>query len=77
MRRCLKLRCDRYVQPDEFLASAEALVRNLQLGIKKAEALGGTSLVGYIPDSFGHISQMVTFVLCFTLRYSHELPVFL
>lgn len=49
----------RYVQPDEFLASAEALARNLQLGIMKAEALGGASLVGYIPDSFGHIAQMV------------------
>eukprot|EP01087_Luapelamoeba_hula_P017966 TRINITY_DN5724_c0_g1_i1.p1 TRINITY_DN5724_c0_g1~~TRINITY_DN5724_c0_g1_i1.p1 ORF type:complete len:852 (+),score=83.36 TRINITY_DN5724_c0_g1_i1:153-2708(+) len=47
-----------YVQPDEFLASAEALVRNLQYGILKAEELGGASYIGYIPDSFGHIAQM-------------------
>jgi alpha-mannosidase len=47
------------VQPDEFLVTGEALVRNLMLGIRKAEALGGSSLVGYIPDSFGHIAQMV------------------
>jgi hypothetical protein len=32
------------------------------LGIRKAEALGGSSLVGYIPDSFGHIAQLVIFL---------------
>eukprot|EP00005_Dracoamoeba_jomungandri_P010281 CAMPEP_0174273546 /NCGR_PEP_ID=MMETSP0439-20130205/54877_1 /TAXON_ID=0 /ORGANISM="Stereomyxa ramosa, Strain Chinc5" /LENGTH=1184 /DNA_ID=CAMNT_0015364759 /DNA_START=1 /DNA_END=3555 /DNA_ORIENTATION=- len=47
-----------YVQPDEYLVSAEALVRNLQLGIMKANEMGGSSLLGYIPDSFGHIGQM-------------------
>jgi alpha-mannosidase len=50
---------DRFVQPDEFLVTGEGLVRNLMLGIRKAEALGGSSLVGYIPDSFGHIAQLV------------------
>lgn len=49
----------RYVQPDEFLVMAEALVQNLMLGICKAKEMGGSSLVGYLPDSFGHIAQMV------------------
>ena len=47
-----------YVQPDEFLVSGEALVRNLLLGMRVARYFGGTSVVGYIPDSFGHIAQM-------------------
>jgi alpha-mannosidase len=47
-----------YVQPDEFLVSGEALVRNLLLGMRVARFFGGTSVVGYIPDSFGHIAQM-------------------
>ncbi|MDR6553120.1 glycoside hydrolase family 38 C-terminal domain-containing protein [Paenibacillus qinlingensis] len=48
-----------YILPDEFLVSAEAHVRNLMLGNRMSEKLGFTNLdVGYIPDTFGHISQM-------------------
>lgn len=47
-----------YVLPDEFLASGEALVRNLLLGHKTASKFGPVMKVGYIPDPFGHISQM-------------------
>ncbi|MEW5719176.1 MAG: glycoside hydrolase family 38 C-terminal domain-containing protein, partial [Chloroflexota bacterium] len=47
-----------YVLPDEFLVSGEALVRNLARGIRHARAFGDTMAVGYIPDPFGHISQM-------------------
>eukprot|EP01088_Endostelium_zonatum_P002890 TRINITY_DN1373_c0_g1_i1.p1 TRINITY_DN1373_c0_g1~~TRINITY_DN1373_c0_g1_i1.p1 ORF type:complete len:1063 (+),score=295.81 TRINITY_DN1373_c0_g1_i1:82-3270(+) len=47
-----------YVQPDEYLVTAESLIRNLQYGMMKATEFGGSSLVGYIPDSFGHIAQM-------------------
>ncbi|NJD03242.1 MAG: hypothetical protein FIA99_11780 [Ruminiclostridium sp.] len=47
-----------YTQPDEFLASGESLIRNLMLGIKMGKALGRFMPVGYLPDSFGHISQM-------------------
>jgi alpha-mannosidase len=39
---------------DELLSSDEALVRNLQLGTRDAEALGGVLRVGYSPDAFGH-----------------------
>ncbi len=47
-----------YVMPDEFLVSAEALVRNLQHGISAADALGGAMRVGYVPDTFGHVAQL-------------------
>jgi len=47
-----------YVQPDEFLVSGEALVRNLMLGHRQAIALGRVMPVGYLPDSFGHTAQM-------------------
>lgn len=43
---------------DEFLCSPETIVRNLRQGIVTAERLGGATRIGYIPDSFGHISQM-------------------
>ena len=47
-----------HTQPDEFLVSGETLVRNLQAGMARAAALGGTMAVGYLPDSFGHVAQM-------------------
>jgi Glycosyl hydrolases family 38 N-terminal domain len=43
---------------DEFLVSGETIVRNLELGTRRAEALGGAMPVGYQPDMFGHIAQM-------------------
>jgi alpha-mannosidase len=47
-----------YVLPDEFLVSAEATVRNLQIGLDRSREFGGQMEVGYIPDSFGHIAMM-------------------
>jgi mannosylglycerate hydrolase len=47
-----------YVMADEFLASGEALLRNLELGMRDAAALGSCQKVGYLPDTFGHVSQM-------------------
>lgn len=48
-----------YTQPDEFLVSGEALVRNLLYGIMALEQLNATySSIGYIPDQFGHTAQM-------------------
>jgi alpha-mannosidase len=47
-----------HILPDEFLVSGEALVRNLLLGGRQAQAFGARMGVGYIPDPFGHISQM-------------------
>ena len=47
-----------YVQPDEFLVSGEALVRNLLLGHRMARNFGPVMKQGYVPDTFGHISQL-------------------
>lgn len=46
------------VLADEFLCSGENLVRNLELGWRRAEELGGVMAVGYLPDQFGHCAQM-------------------
>ena len=47
-----------YILMDEFLASGETIVRNLQMGIERGAAFGGVMAVGYLPDMFGHIAQM-------------------
>ncbi|WP_157250123.1 glycoside hydrolase family 38 C-terminal domain-containing protein [Nonomuraea typhae] len=43
---------------DEFLCSGENIVRNLELGLSRADKLGGAMGVGYLPDMFGHTAQM-------------------
>lgn len=43
---------------DEFLASGESILRNLEHGLKRGEELGGAMPVGYLPDMFGHTAQM-------------------
>ena len=47
-----------YIQPDEFLVSGEALIRNLILGHRIARRFGGVMKDGYVPDCFGHIPQL-------------------
>jgi mannosylglycerate hydrolase len=47
-----------YVLMDEFCVSGETLIRNLQLGLRRAADFGGAMPVGYLPDMFGHIAQM-------------------
>ena len=47
-----------FILPDEFLVSGESLVRNLQLGHRIAAEFGHVQKAGYIPDTFGHISQL-------------------
>jgi hypothetical protein len=46
-----------YVQPDSFLPSGEAHVRNLLEGRRVASAYGRCESVAYTPDSFGHPAQ--------------------
>lgn len=43
---------------DEFLVSGENIIRNLELGWARANALGGAMRVGYLPDEFGHCAQL-------------------
>ncbi len=59
-----------YVLPDEFLVSGEALVRNLILGHRIASEFGHVQKVGYIPDTFGHISQLPQILKGFGIPYA-------
>jgi hypothetical protein len=47
-----------HVLPDEWLVSGEALLRNLRVGLRRAEAFGGAMRIGYVPDQFGHVGQL-------------------
>ena len=57
-----------YVLADEFLVSAEALVRNLLAGQRTVRRLGGEPMaVGYSPDAFGHPAALPTLFAGFGL----------
>ena len=43
---------------DEFLVSGETIIRDLDLGWHAAQRLGNAMPIGYLPDMFGHITQM-------------------
>ncbi|HET6486913.1 MAG TPA: glycosyl hydrolase-related protein [Spirochaetia bacterium] len=47
-----------YVLPDELLVSGESHIRNYLVGRRLCDELGGNMNLGYLPDSFGHPSQM-------------------
>jgi mannosylglycerate hydrolase len=47
-----------HILMDEFLVSGESMVRNLELGWRRADELGGPMRAGYLPDMFGHVAQM-------------------
>ncbi len=47
-----------YVLQDEYLTSGESAVRNLMFGLRAARTYGAPTMIGYLPDSFGNISQM-------------------
>ncbi len=47
-----------YTQPLENLVGGEALVRNLQYGVRASGELGGVMRFSYEVDEFGHTSQL-------------------
>ena len=47
-----------YTMPDELILSGEALVRNLQEGLRVARRFGPPSRAGFVCDVFGHNSQL-------------------
>lgn len=50
-----------YTQPDEFLCSPESMIRNLLIARKMAERKGWVIMeIGYVPDTFGHVSTLPT-----------------
>lgn len=57
-----------YSLPDEFLVSGESLIRNLLIGIQSAKKLGCKDFIGYMPDSFGHNSNMPPILNSFGLK---------
>lgn len=57
-----------YVLADEFLVSGESLARNLLIGINQAKNYGCSDFFGYLPDSFGHNSQMPKLLASFGIK---------
>ncbi|MFX0100956.1 MAG: hypothetical protein ACFFCS_15375, partial [Candidatus Hodarchaeota archaeon] len=57
-----------YVLADEFLESAEGLVRNLLIGHQIAEQFGKVMKVGYVPDTFGHVWQLPQILSGFSIK---------
>lgn len=47
-----------YTQFDEWIPSAESMIRNCLYGKRKAQAFGGYMRAGYLPDNFGHPRQL-------------------
>ena len=47
-----------YTQFDEWLPSAENMIRNCLYGKKYADSYGGYMKAGYLPDNFGHPMQL-------------------
>jgi mannosylglycerate hydrolase len=47
-----------YISPDEFLVAPESHIRNLLEGDKLCQKYGNKMMIGYLPDTFGHIGQM-------------------
>ena len=59
-----------YVLADEFLVSGESLWRNLELGLDAAKEYGRSQMVGYLPDTFGHMSQMPQLLEAFQIKHA-------
>lgn len=57
-----------YVLADEFLVSGESLIRNLLTGINISKNFGEQSFIGYMPDSFGHNSEMPRILQSFNIK---------
>jgi hypothetical protein len=47
-----------YNLPDEFLSGGETLIRNFLAGDEICSRIGGKCRAGYVPDNFGHVSQL-------------------
>ncbi|MDR2071232.1 MAG: glycosyl hydrolase-related protein [Treponema sp.] len=47
-----------YNLPDEFLSGGETLIRNFLAGDEVCSRIGGRCRAGYVPDNFGHVSQL-------------------
>lgn len=57
-----------YALADEFLVSGESLFRNMLIGINQAKDLGCNKFIGYLPDSFGHSSEISRILSAFGIN---------
>ena len=49
-----------YTQTDCLLVTDESILKNLLIGIREANKMGGSSMCGYLPDTFGFNAQLPT-----------------
>lgn len=49
-----------YTQTDCLLVTDESILKNLLIGIREANEMGGSSMCGYLPDTFGFNAQLPT-----------------
>lgn len=59
-----------YVLADEFLVSGESLARNLLIGINQSKKFGCDEFVGYLPDAFGHSSDIPRLLSAANIDYA-------
>jgi len=59
-----------YVLADEFLVSGESLIRNLLIGINQSKEFGCNEFVGYLPDAFGHSSDIPRILSSVNIDYA-------
>ncbi|MEI7849618.1 MAG: hypothetical protein WCK35_27735, partial [Chloroflexota bacterium] len=57
-----------HILPDMFLVGPEAHIRNLLEGDRTCSKFGPKMMVGYMPDSFGHIAQMPQILRGFEIK---------
>ena len=53
-----------YCSADEFLVSAECMIRNLTFGMKKSVQFGCRDFIAYLADTFGHSRYMPEILKC-------------
>jgi mannosylglycerate hydrolase len=59
-----------HILPDMFLVGPEAHIRNLLQGDRTAMKFGSKMMIGYMPDSFGHIGQIPQILRGFGIQFA-------
>lgn len=59
-----------YVLADEFLVNGESIIKNLEIGSAIAKSYGSEANIGYLPDTFGHVSQMPQILNKFGIKHA-------
>ncbi|MGL4522779.1 MAG: hypothetical protein ACRCWQ_09540 [Bacilli bacterium] len=59
-----------YILPDGFLIDEESYMENLNQGMKIAKRYNSKHNIGYLPDTFGHISQIPQILSSLDIDYA-------